>query len=574
MQVVLQIFTLLGALALFLYGMTLMSESLQKVAGNGLRNFLASMTSNPLKRILTGLLVTAVIQSSSATTVMTVSFVNAGLLTLTQSIGVIMGANIGTTATAWIISLLGFTADITILAIPLVAVGFAFMMSKKAKKKNIGGLIIGFALLFLGLSFLKNSVPDLNSTPELLAFVQEWTGWGFWSILIFVGLGALMTVVMQSSSATMALTLVMVNFGWIPFAEAAAMVLGENIGTTITVNIAAAVGNVSAKRAARAHLLFNVFGVVLALIVFNPFMKLISKIVIGMGCEDPMLPYSTISAVNPERASITLLYAVSMVHTLFNVANTLILVWFTPQLVKMVTWMVPSQKEEETFRLKYIQGGVLGTPELSLAQSKMEIVRFAQLMKKQYGYAREAIEKADTEEFSELFNKLEHYEQIADKVEYEIADYLTKISEGEISPESGRRIQAMYKIIGELESVGDSGYNIGRILQRKNINGLHFEDNLVKKLNQMLNLLDVAFDAMIYNCENGYTKINNISNALNAEYDINEYRNNLREEHLLNIENNGYSYFVGGYYIDLVAEMERVGDFIINISEAIMEINV
>lgn len=574
MHVVLQIFTLLGSLGLFLYGMTLMSQSLQKVAGNGLRNFLASMTSTPLRRILTGVLVTAIIQSSSATTVMTVSFVNAGLLTLTQSIGVIMGANIGTTATAWIISLLGFTADITVISIPLVAVGFAFMMSPKVKKKNIGELIIGFALLFLGLSYLKNSVPDLNSSPQLLAFVQRWTDWGFWSILIFVGIGAVMTILMQSSSATMALTLVMVNFGWIPFAEAAAMVLGENIGTTVTVNIAAAVGNVSAKRAARAHLLFNVFGVVLVLLVYNPFLKMVAKIVVGLGCEDPMLPYATISAVNPEKASVTLLYAVSMVHTLFNIGNTLILVWFTPLLVKIVTWMVPSPKEEEPFRLQYIQGGILGTPELSLTQSKMEIVHFAQLMKKQYAFAREAVQKADTEEFDKLFGKLEHYEQIADRIEYEIADYLTKISEGEISPESGRRIQAMYKIIGELESVGDSGYNIGRILQRKNINGLHFEDNLVKKLNQMFNLLDIAFDAMIYNCDKGYTKISNISNALDAEYDINEYRNNLREEHLVNIENNVYSYFVGNYYIDLVSEIERVGDFIINISEAIIEINV
>lgn len=573
MHIVFQVLTLLGSLGLFLYGMTLMSESLQKVAGNGLRKFLATMTSNPLKRILTGLMVTAVIQSSSATTVMTVSFVNAGLLTLTQSIGVIMGANIGTTATAWIISLLGFTADISMLSVPMIAFGFMFMMSKKPKHKSVGEMIIGFALLFMGLSLLKNSVPDLNSSPEVLAFVQSWTNWGFWSVLIFVGIGTVLTIVLQSSSATIALTLVMVNFGWIPFEMAAAMVLGENIGTTITVNIAAAVGNVSAKRAARAHTVFNIFGVIWILTVFRPFLRVVSKIVMGLGCADPLTPFATINAVDPALASMTMLYSVAMVHTLFNVVNTCVLVWFTPLIVKLVTWMVPSPKEEEVFRLKYIQGGILSTAELSLDQSKGEIVHFGQLMKKQFAYAKDAIIQADTEKFTELFNKLEHYEQIADRIEFEIAEYLNKIGEGEISTESAHRIQAMYKIIGEMESIGDSGYNIGRILQRKNINNLHLDEDMVKKIMQMLSLLDVALDAMIDNCDKGYTKITNISNALDAEYDINEYRNNLREEHMLNLENNVYSYLIGVYYMDIVYEIERVGDFIINISEAIMEIN-
>jgi len=262
-----------------------------------------------------------------------------------------------------------------------------------------------------------------------------------------------------------------------------------------------------------------------------------------------------------------------MLHTLFNVTNTLIMVWFVPTIVKIVKWIIPGSKDEEIFRLQYIQGGILSTAELSLDQSKREIVHFAQLMKKQYSYAHEAILLADNDKFNELFNKLEHYEQIADQVEYEIANYLNEIGEEELSHESGRRTQAMYKIIGELESIGDSGYNIGRILQRKNINNIHFDQNIVNKIIHMLYLVEVALDVMIVNCDRGYTKISNISNALDAEYDINEYRNNLREEHLLNLENNAYSYLVGVYYMDIISELERVGDFIINISEAIVEIN-
>ncbi|MEG2849384.1 MAG: Na/Pi symporter, partial [Bacteroidales bacterium] len=290
MNIVFNVLTLLGSLGLFLYGMTLMSEALQKVAGDKLRSFLAAMTSNSIKRIFTGLFITAIIQSSSATTVMVVSFVNAGLLTLVQSIGVIMGANIGTTFTAWLISFLGFNADIAILAIPLIGLGFGFMMCKAKKKKSIGELIIGFALLFLGLGFLKDSVPDLKSSPEVLAFLQEWTNFGFLSVVIFVLIGTALTIVLQSSSATMALTLVMCNNGWIPFEMGAALVLGENIGTTITANIAAAVANVSARRAARAHSVFNLFGVAWVLILFHPFLFVVSKIITGLGCDNPLLP--------------------------------------------------------------------------------------------------------------------------------------------------------------------------------------------------------------------------------------------------------------------------------------------
>ncbi len=563
MNIVLQILTLLGSLGLFLYGMTLMSEALQKVAGDKLRSILAAMTSNSVSRILTGLIITAIIQSSSATTVMVVSFVNAGLLSLVQSIGVIMGANIGTTITAWLISLLGFKADITILAIPIIGFGFAFMMCKAKKKKSIGELLIGFALLFLGLSFLKNSVPDLQSTPEVLSFLQELNNYGFLSVLMFVVIGTLLTIVLQSSSATMALTLVMCNNGWISFELGAAMVLGENIGTTITANIAAAVANVSARRAAMAHSVFNLFGVTWVLILFHPFLKLVSIIITSLGVDDPLVAGASSNSI---------LYSISMTHTLFNVCNALILVWFTNQIAQLVTKIIKGKNDEEVFRLKHISGGLLNTSELSMQQAKAEIVHFAQLCKRQYAYAKEALNTKDPAKFDELYKKLEHYEQITDRIEFEIAKYLNDISDGELSEESGRRLQAMYKIISELESVGDSGFNIARILQRRNIHNKTFDDNMVNKLNYMTELLDSGFDAMISNLTLGYSKIDNIANAQDVEHDINEYRNNLREEHLLNLENNAYSYLTGVYYMDLIAEYEHVGDFLINISEAIMEI--
>ena len=548
---------------MFLYGMTLMSEGLQKVAGSRLRSILSAMTANSFTRILTGTLITAIIQSSSATTVMIVSFVNAGLLSLTQAVGVVMGANIGTTVTSWLISLLGFTADISTLSIPLIGIGFAFMMFKSQKRKNIGEMIIGFAMLFLGLSFLKDSVPDLSNNPDAIAFIQRWTDWGFASVLVFVLVGTVLTIILQSSSATVALTLVMASQGWIPFEMAAAMVLGENIGTTITANIAASVGNISAKRAALAHTVFNVFGVIWVLALYKPFLWLVSKIVVGLGGEDPFV------------SSASLLYAISTVHTLFNVLNTCILVWFTPQIVRFVTWALKGHKdEEEVFRLRYIQGGMMSTAELSLEQAEQEVVHFSEIVKKQYRYARQAVNESDDENrFDELFKKLEHYEQITDRIEFEIAKYLSNIRESDLSQEGTNKLQAMYKIISELESMGDSGFNVGRILQRKNLHSQKFDETTVRKLNHMLDLVDVAIDCMIANLKEGFHHVINISNAQDAEHDINEYRDNLKEEHLRNIESEESGYLRGVYYMDLVSECERVGDFIINVSEALVELN-
>ena len=568
---ILQIFTLLGAMGMFLYGMNLMSSGLQKAAGDKLRGFLSAMTSNPFKRVMTGVGITALIQSSSATTVMVVSFVNAGLLTLVKAIGVIMGANIGTTITAWMVSLLGFKADISILAVPLMLLGFLFSNSKKNQNKNIGELIVGFSLLFLGLSFMKESVPDLTQTPEVLEFVKMWSGYGFWSVLIFLGVGTVLTLILQSSSATMAITLIMLSMGWIPFPMACAMVLGENIGTTITANIAASVGNPSAKRAAMSHTIFNVFGVIWALVLFRPFLGLVGRIIEFMGFPNPAA--ADFSVTEPDGATGTAaLYGLSMLHTLFNTINTLILVWFTGLIAKLVTKMIrePENKEEKPFRLMYINAGPLATPELATEQAIKEIIHFAKISRNGLGYARAAINETETDKFEELRSKLVKYEEISDRIEYEIANFLNAVSEGEISESTSYKIKAMYKIIGELESLGDSGESISRILSRRNIHNKSFDPETIKKINAMIDLVDHAYSVMIDNlnmAEN--STLEEISNAYAAEERINVLRDNLREEEINSLENNRKNYQTSVYYMDIVSELEKMGDFMINISQAL-----
>ena len=568
---ILQIFTLLGAMGMFLYGMNLMSSGLQKAAGDKLRGFLSAMTSNPFKRVMTGVGITALIQSSSATTVMVVSFVNAGLLTLVQAIGVIMGANIGTTITAWMVSLLGFKADISILAVPLMLLGFLFSNSKKNQHKNIGELIVGFSLLFLGLSFMKESVPDLKQTPEVLEFVKMWSGYGYWSVLIFLGVGTILTLILQSSSATMAITLIMLSMGWIPFPMACAMVLGENIGTTITANIAASVGNPSAKRAAMSHTIFNVFGVIWALIFFRPFLSLVGKIIEFLGFPNPAA--ADFSVTEPDGATGTAaLYGLSMLHTLFNTINTLVLVWFTGLIAKVVTKMIkePENKEEKPYRLMYINAGPLATPELATEQAIKEIIHFAKISRNGLGYARAAINETETDKFEELRSKLVKYEEISDRIEYEIATFLNAVSEGEISESTSYKIKAMYKIIGELESLGDSGESISRILSRRNIHNKSFDPETIKKINAMIDLVDHAYSVMIDNlnmAEN--STLEEISNAYAAEDRINVLRDNLREEEINSLENNRKNYQTSVYYMDIVSELEKMGDFMINISQAL-----
>ena len=570
----LQILTLLGALGMFLYGMNLMSSGLQKAAGDRLRGFLSSMTSNPFKGVLTGLGVTSVIQSSSATTVMVVSFVNAGLLTLAQAISVIMGANIGTTVTAWLVSWLGFKADISIFAVPLMAVGFVLSCSKKSSRRNISELIVGFSLLFLGLSLMKNSVPDLRETPEVLAFIQSWQGPGIGNVLLFLVVGTVLTLVLQSSSATMALTIMMLNFGWINFDMACAMVLGENIGTTITANIAASVGNASAKRAALAHTVFNVFGVIWALIFFGLFLKLVGGITAGLfGLPNPAAEGFTVTAGAEgaqSESQTAALYGLSMLHTLFNTINTLILIWFIPQIEKLVCKVIKSKKneEKEIYRLKYIEAGPLATPELALEQASKEIIHFAQISRNGLGYVRSAINETDYDKFEEYRAKLVKYEEISDKIEYEIATFLNDVSAQEISQNTSVQIKAMYKIIGELESLGDSGESISRILSRRNIHKKEFDADTIKKLNKLIDAVDNAYVAMIDNltkADEGY--LEEVSNAYAAEERINNLRNDLRDEEIESIEHERKNYQTSVYYLDIVNELEKMGDFMINVSQ-------
>ena len=566
---ILQIFTLLGALGMFLYGMNLMSSGLQKAAGDKLRSFLSAMTSNPAKGVLTGLGVTTVIQSSSATTVMVVSFVNAGLLTLSQAISVIMGANIGTTVTAWMVAFLGFKADISLLAVPMMLLGFLFSNSKKNQYQNIGELIVGFSLLFLGLSFMKNSVPDLRETPQVLEFVTTWASHGFGSVLLFLAFGTVLTLVLQSSSATMAITLIMLSMGWIPFHMACAMVLGENIGTTITANIAAAVGNTQAKRAAMSHTIFNVFGVIWALILFQPFTALVGKIIELFGLPNPAA--EGFAVLEGDMGSSTAaLYGLSMLHTMFNTINTLILVWFIKYIEKAVVWIIkPKNQEAEPFRLKYISAGPLATPELAAAQAFDEIVHFAEISRNGLGYAKQAI-AADAKHFDELREKLVKYEEISDRIEYEIAAFLNGVSAGDISEATSMKIKAMYKIIGELESLGDSGEAISRMLSRRNEHKKTFDEATVEKINLMLAKVDSAYEVMIANLTAAHEgRLMTIKNAYDAEEQINVLRNELREAEIEALEDNQKNYQTSVYYIDIINELEHMGDYMINISQSL-----
>ncbi|MBO7261482.1 MAG: Na/Pi cotransporter family protein [Alistipes sp.] len=567
---ILQVFTLLGALGMFLYGMNLMSSGLQKAAGDKLRSFLSAMTSNPFKGVLTGLGVTSIIQSSSATTVMVVSFVNAGLLTLAQAISVIMGANIGTTVTAWLVAWLGFKADISVLAIPLMLLGFLFSNSKQDKRKNIGELIVGFSLLFLGLSFMKESVPDLRQTPEVLEFVTAWSAHGFGSVLLFLAFGTILTLVLQSSSATMAITLIMLSMGWIPFDMACAMVLGENIGTTITANIAASVGNTQAKRAAMSHTIFNLFGVIWALILFKPFLQLVGLITENLfGVPNPAAEGFAVSETVAD-SNTAALYGLSMLHTLFNTINTFILIWFIKLIERAVMWIIrtPENQEKETFRLKYITAGHLATPELSVEQAFDEIIHFAKISKSGAEYAKSAINDADTKDFETLKQKLVKYEEISDRIEFEIATFLNGVSAEDVSEATSIEIKSMYKIIGELESLGDSGEAISRMLTRKNEHNKKFDAEAIKNLNIMADAVLGAYDVMIENLEEAHKgSLTNIVNAYDAESHINALRNNFREGAVEQIDNGAKSYQTSVYYMDIINEFEKMGDFMINISQ-------
>ena len=577
-----QILTMLGCLALFLWGMNLMSSSLQRFAGKGLRSFIEKMTSNTGKCLFTGFLVTVLVQSSTATTLMLVSFVNAGLMTLKSAIGVIMGANIGTTVTAWLFAVsMDGTFSLGAIAIPLIFVGFVLTsFFKKQKTKDFGSFLIGFAFLFLGLSMLKDTSYPLLSSQPVRDFLAPITDMGL-STVLFIIIGAVMTFCLQSSAAATSITMLLLASGAITFPNAVAFILGENIGTTITSNLAATSTNVSSKRTARAHLVFNLFGSILVIALFRPYMSLNAYIVEAMGFPNPLTAdFSILSQTGLEGAALnaqttlasSLPYSVAIVHSLFNIITTLILVWFIPQLEKLVMKMVPNKEEEkEVFHLVYIGKGNANLAELSITEARKEINHFGEICAKGFGYVRQAIQESETDGFEELRQKLVKYEEITDRIEFEIASYLNQVSQNDISDQARLQVKAYFKIIGEMESLGDSGEAISRLLQRKRDHGKVFNDLMRKRINEMLDTMQKAYDVM--NTNLAQASVTDITDAYVAEDAINNMRDSLREEHLKNMEVKSYDYTAGVYYFDLIQELETMGDFMINISQALVGLN-
>ncbi len=622
---------LLGALGLFLYGMKLMSESLQKVAGAKMRAILAAMTSNRFKAIVTGVVVTAVIQSSSATTVMVVSFVNAGLLSLLESIGVIMGSNIGTTVTGWLIGALGLKVSMTKLALPIIAFSLPLIFSQSTRRKTIGSLIIGFALLFIGLGELKKAVPDtkvdkalsavcINNISEdaskdesikfiqsleikdvaianlkkvypedsadalnkkykgitkqfkkdeakviykkvsTIQFISQYAGEGYFYVILYLLIGTILTLIIQSSSATMAITLILCFNGLIPFELGAAMVLGENIGTTITANMAAMVANTSAQRAARAHMIFNIMGVIWMLLLFFPFLKLISYFVQNLGGLDPFIDTKSTAIALP------------IFHTSFNLINTFVFAFFAKFIEKVVVKVVPMKEgDKEEFRLQYINTGLVSTSEIALIEAKKEIATFANHIKKLFGFVRELDKIEKMKDFEKMYDRILKYEDISDNIEVEIADYLSKLAKnGSLSGAASLRVNVMLKIISDIESVADSSTNIARALLRKRENNEVFAEEHTTNLVKMADLVDKSLDNMITNLESDYHSVN-LKQAYTFENNINDLRDKFTTQHVINIKEEKYNYLIGSVYKNIFSECERIGDYVINVNEAIAE---
>ena len=545
---------LIGSLGLFLYGMKIMSEGLQKFAGDSLRRILTAMTTNRVTGVLTGVLITALIQSSSATTVMVVSFVNAGLLTLTQSIGVIMGANIGTTVTAWLISALGFKVDIAAFSLPLLAFGIPLLFSGKSSRKSVGEFIFGFSFLFMGLSYLKANAPDLNANPEMLAFVQNYTDMGFFSIILFLLIGTILTMIVQASAATMAITLIMCANGWISLELGAALVLGENIGTTITANLAALTANTQAKRAALAHFVFNVFGVIWVLIIFHPFMELVNWVV-----------DTFFQSNNPE---VAISYKLSAFHSIFNICNVCILIWGVKLIERTVCALIHPKEEDEEPRLRFITGGMLSTAELSILQARKEIHLFAERTHRMFGMVQDLMHTEKDDDFNKLFSRVEKYENISDNMELEIANYLNQVSEGRLSSESKLQIRAMLREVTEIESIGDSCYNLARTINRKRQTNQDFTEKQYEHIHFMMKLTDDALAQMIVVVEKPEHQSIDINKSFNIENEINNYRNQLKNQNILDVNNKEYDYQMGVYYMDIIAECEKLGDYVVNVVEA------
>ena len=555
-------FKIIGSLALLIYGMKVMSEALQKMAGSQLRHILATMTRNRFTGMLTGMFVTCSVQSSSATTVMTVSFVNAGLLTLAQAISVIMGANIGTTLTAWIMSL-GFNVDLTTVVFPAFFLGIMLIYSKS--KRYIGDFLFGIAFLFFSLVLLSAAGKelDLEHNPAVIEFFSSFDTGSHLTIIIFLLIGTIITCIVQSSAAVMAITILLCSTGVLPIYLGIALVMGENIGTTATANLAALGANAQARRAAMAHLVFNVIGVIWVLCLFYPFVNTVCSFV-GYNPDDHSLTTTQLAARLP--------IILAAFHTCFNVTNTFILIWFIPQIEKLVCRIIKPKttEDEEEFRLTYIGGNtIMKTPELSVLEAQKEIQIFAERIHKMYSFVRDLLGTTDDSAFNKLFSRIEKYESITDNMEIEIAKYLDGVSDAHLSDETKAKIRGMLREISELESIGDSCYNIARTLNRKKAGKEDFTERQYEHIHQMMELTDDSLSQMnvlLLGRKDNF----DVNRSFNIENEINNYRNQLRNQNINDVNDHEYSYAIGTMYMDIVSECEKLGDYVINVIQARM----
>lgn len=582
---ILDFLSLLGAVCLFLYGMKVMSEGLQKVAGDRLRNILGIMTKNRATGVITGILITALIQSSSASTVMVVSFVNAGLMSLAQSMAVIFGANVGTTVTTWIISAFSFEINISTYTIVLLAVAVPLMFMKKGSYKSLGEFIVGFCFLFMGLDLISAYVPNLEENPQMLAFLQDYTALGIWSVLIFFAVGIILTMVVQSSAATFAITLIMCSQGWISFALGCAVILGGNIGTTITPILASLSGNLAARRTAMGHVLFNVIGSVVVLFIFYPFVHLVGDITQAFMGLDPCdidkaqeLSMAGQTLLDEQGRKImfdqkTVAFGLSMFPTVFNTCNLLVMIWFTKLYVRIVCWLMPARHRdtEEEFSLKYIGRGLLGTSELNLAQAQKEILVYGERVQRMITMAQTLVTEApDSQPYIDNYNRIEKYEDISDRMELEIGNFLNKVAEGRLSPEGKKEIAAMLRIVSEIESIADSCLNVAKTLKRKNQARVKFDDWILAQIEGMFGLVDNAMDNMLVLLrEMDAPDETRVIEAYNREREINNYRNRLRDDNIARINDRKYNYQEGIFFMDLISETEKMGDYILNVVEGV-----
>ena len=551
-------FKIIGALALLIYGMKGMSEALQKMAGSQLRHILGTMTKNRFTGMLTGMFVTCSVQSSSATTVMTVSFVNAGLLTLAQAISIIMGANIGTTLTAWIMSL-GFSFNFTDVVFPAFIVGILLIYTRR--HRYIGDFLFGIAFMFFSLAILSDTGKemDLGHNQALLEFLSSFDTNSYITIIVFLLIGTVLTCILQSSAALMAITMVLCSSGVLPIYLGIALVMGENIGTTATANLAALGANTQARRAALAHLVFNVFGVLWVLCVFYPFVDLVCNFV----NYDPQS-----HDLNPIKLSVVL----AAFHTSFNICTTFILIWFIPQIEKFVCWLIKprTNDEEEEFRLRYIGGNsIMETPELSVLEAQKEIILFAERIQRMFGFVRELLNTTNDTAFTKLFTRIEKYEGISDNMEIEIAKYLDSVSDAHLSDETKARIRAMLREISEIESIGDSCYNIARNISRKFKGKEDFTESQYEHLHQMFELTDDSLTQMNIMLSGRKDKLD-VNRSFNIENEINNYRNQLKSQNINDVNSHEYTYAIGTMYMDIICECEKLGDYVINVVEARM----